>query len=286
MDTAVSEPRVEYGMPAHEYHAVRAMSKSSAAALLRSPAHWFCDGDAVDDEIAADVASTTPAQAFGKLVHAMVLEPHTVGKVGIVRPDWNLKTKAGREERDSWRAKNPHSLLFSADDWQRAKDCASAIQAHPAARLLLDGGRPEVSIFWNDERTGVPCKCRPDYLRDDLVIVDLKTTEDASPEAFARTCARFNYHAGHAHYSAGVQVMYGETPRSFILIAAEPHPPFGVAVYELDAEAVEAGARVMAKAADAWKEAAQRGWNTCYPPTIQPLTLPRWATYQPAEETV
>lgn len=269
----MSEPRVEYGMPAPDYHAVRALSKSSAEALLRSPAHFYCAAE----------TEPTPAMMFGTLVHAMVLEPGTENRIAAVRPQWDARTKDGKALRDSWLAENHGKMAFTGEDWQRAKDCASAILAHPAARLLLDGGRAEVSIFWDDERTGVPCKCRPDYLRDDLVIVDIKTTADASPEAFARTCARLNYHAGHAHYSAGVQAMYGEAPRSFILVAAEPEPPFGVAVYELDAEAVEAGARIMARAADAWRTATDKGWHTCYPQTINPLRLPAWATRQTEE---
>lgn len=266
--------RVEFGMSMPDYLAVRALSKSSAGALLRSPSHLYC----------TPPTEPTDAMQFGTLVHALVLEPGTENRIAAVRPHWDARTKAGKELRDSWTAENHGKMAFTADEWQRAKDCASAVLAHPASRLLLDGGRSEVSIFWADERTGVPCKCRPDYLRDDLVISDLKTTADASPQAFAKTCARLGYHAAHAHYSEGVRVMYGEAPRSFILIAAEPEPPYGVAIYELDAEAVEAGALIMARAADAWLKAIEQGWNTGYPQTIMPLELPRWAIYQPENE--
>lgn len=240
---------------------------------MRSPAHAKYDRENPRDP--------TPAMLMGTLVHARVLEPLTVADRFVVEIEGiNKRTKDGKAEYAQWEASVAGKTIVPRDTWDRSILTAQAIASHPAVRLLMSAGQAEVSLFWEHPLYGIPCKCRPDFLRDDLTIIDLKTTADASPEAFARTCARLNYHAGHAHYSDGVTATLGK-PRSFILIAAEPEPPYGVAVYELDAEAIEAGARIMDRAALAWRAADEANWRPAYPNTIQPLALPRWATYQP-----
>src|SRR3546814_14526079 len=50
----------------------------------------------------------------------------------------------------------------------------SMIEKHPDLSKAFSGGHPEVSIFWQDEQTGISCKARLDYLKA-RAIVDLKT---------------------------------------------------------------------------------------------------------------
>ena len=55
-----------------------------------------------------------------------------------------------------------------------------AIQAHPFACRLLEGGTREASVLWDDPFSGLPCKARPDLLPGKLTVIDVKTTSDAS----------------------------------------------------------------------------------------------------------
>lgn len=58
---------------------------------------------------------------------------------------------------------------------------ASKVMEHPIAARLLRGGQAESSHFW--EENGVKCKCRPDYLSEDIkCVIDLKTTLNARLE--------------------------------------------------------------------------------------------------------
>ena len=78
---------------------------------------------------------------------------------------------------------------------------------------------------------GIECRCRPDAVTERGVIVDLKTTRDASPEEFARSIAQYRYHVQAAFYSDGYRAAFGEAPRGFVFIAVETEAPYLVAVY-------------------------------------------------------
>jgi hypothetical protein len=112
---------------------------------------------------------------------------------------------------------------------------ADAVRQHPYAAALLAVGKAEQSFWWDDKATGQRCKCRPDWYQG-TTIVDLKTCQDASPNAFARACATFGYHTQAAHY------LNGTFAERFVFIAVEKTYPYAVGVYELDAAAMAAGA--------------------------------------------
>lgn len=96
-------------------------------------------------------------------------------------------------------------IVISQDELATLHEMREMLLQHEKARLLLKGGKAELSIFWNHPEYGYLCKCRPDYLREDLkVIVDYKTCIDASPEGFGRAVYNFRYH-NQAEWYAGVK---------------------------------------------------------------------------------
>ena len=64
--------------------------------------------------------------------------------------------------------------LISADNDRRIRLAARMIMQDPNLAKIFKGGYPEVTLIWRDPRTGVLCKCRPDYLKSKAVI-DLKS---------------------------------------------------------------------------------------------------------------
>ena len=59
---------------------------------------------------------------------------------------------------------------------------------------LLKNTQNQVSCFWTDKDTGVKLKTRPDIIHVNRnVIIDVKTTVDASPWGFGRSVTKFNY---------------------------------------------------------------------------------------------
>jgi hypothetical protein len=114
---------------------------------------------------------------------------------------------------------------------------------HPAAAMLLGlPGKAETTHMWTDASTGLECKCRPDWLTDDgSIVVDLKTTKDASPRGFKQSVANYRYHVQAAWYLHGLEQATGKRPDQFIFICVESTAPYAVAVYAADAEMIERG---------------------------------------------
>jgi PDDEXK-like domain of unknown function (DUF3799) len=85
----------------------------------------------------------------------------------------------------------------------------NAVRRFPDIRWLLDSGEPEVSVFWTDQRTGLRCKARPDWLHtmDDgrVIVFDYKTAVDVSPRGFGKAAANFGYDIQAAFYTEGVE---------------------------------------------------------------------------------
>jgi exodeoxyribonuclease VIII len=160
---------------------------------------------------------------------------------------------------------------------------AHSVFRHPAAAMLLAlPGKAETTWMWNDEATGLQCKCRPDWLTDDgSLIVDLKTTEDASPAGFRKSIANWRYHVQASWYLDGLEHATDNRPEQFIFICVEKKPPHAVAVYAADAEMIAQGQITAArdlqqladcKAADAWPG---------YSDQIETISLPPWMRPRP-----
>lgn len=179
---------------------------------------------------------------------------------------------------EEWQQNNPGRIVLSPEGWEQLHGMASAVHNHPAAGALLTSvpGAAEKSVYWIDPTTGVLCRCRPDWWRDDNLIVDLKTTEDASPEGFAKSIANWRYDVQAAYYLDGIQQATGKRPKAFVFIAVEKKPPFAVGVYVLDGETLEIGRAQYQQDLRAFSECERSGEWPGYGDKIQTINMPGW----------
>jgi hypothetical protein len=261
------------------YHAHPAVSKSHLDLIARSPLHYwarYLDPDRVAPE-------PTPQMRLGTALHTHVLELSRWDEEIAVAPAINRMTKAGKEEWAAFVADAAGKTVITADDAAQVQAMARAVFRHPAAAMLLAlPGKAETTHMWTDASTGLECKCRPDWLTDDgSIVVDLKTTKDASPRGFKQSIANFSYQKQAAWYLHGVQQATGKRPDQFIFICVETTAPYAVAVYAADAEMIERGhdqamrdlaKLAVCKAADHWPS---------YSDQIETISLPGWMTGQP-----
>lgn len=253
-----------------EYHSHPAISKSGLDRIDQSPAHyraWL-----------SEPRITTPALTFGSACHAAVLESDTFGERYVVAPSGiDRRTKAGKELWESFTSKAAGREIITAEDLEKLANIRLSIFAHPVAEELLDpgSGNAEVSVFGVLDDVGV--KCRPDWLRDDGIVVDLKTTDNAGPNAFSRSVAKYRYHVQAAFYSDLLEAVTGEPVKAFVFIAVEKAPPYAVSVYELDAETLEVGRSAYQRNLDTFRRCLEANNWPAYSDAIETLTLPRWA---------
>jgi len=248
-----------------QYHADPAVSASHLKAIMQSPYHYWARY--VDPD--RNPVEPTAAMRLGSLAHCAILEPdELLQRYGVCGA---RNTKAGKEQAAAMEAEGIEAVTSS--DMALALSMAAAVRNHSAAAALLKQGKAEQSFWWDDLPSGMRCKCRPDWYHGSTV-VDIKTTTDASPQAFARAVATFAYHVQAAHYLAG---LHGA--ERFVFAAVEKTYPHAVALYELDADALALGRTTRdnaldviagCKAADVWP-----GYGDT---SIQTLSLPKWAT--------
>ena len=262
-------PGIFPDMPAPEYFSVPAMSASGAKKMLRSQAHYL--------ESLNRPSDPTPNMIFGSATHTGALEPWRFVDEVVAAPELNLRTKAGKESRELFNQEHAGKIILSPDDHARCVNTIAAVRRHPAAAKLLDGATIEQSLFWLDAKFGVPCKARWDAWNHGI-IVDFKTCQDASPEAFGRSCATYSYDVQAAQYISAAEHVLNESPRAFCFIAVETEPPHAVAVYAAQSDMILAGRHRMDIALERYREIRETGTYLGYADLIQPLKFPKWAT--------
>lgn len=214
---------VRHDLTNAEYHASSAISKSGLDLIRKAPAlfKWRRENP----------QEPTPAMRLGTLTHSAVLEPDSFANSVVARPEGiDRRTSAGKAEWNAFEIEANGREIIAAEEMAKLEAIRDAVRAHPAAAKALAGSPTiEQSIFW--EIDDVACRCRPDCVTERGVIVDLKTTRDASPDGFAKSIAGYRYHVQAAYYSDGYEAAFGEAPRGFVFIAVETESPYLVAVY-------------------------------------------------------
>ena len=217
-----------------EYHANKAVSKSDLDLINRSPLHYI--------NAAQNPKEQTESMLFGSVVHKLVLEPETFAAEYIAAPKCDRRTKEGKARWQEFIDNITTETVISEEMLTEATAVAEAIRKNPVADKLLKGGKSEESYFWTDSVTGIECKCRPDYLRPDGIVVDLKTTENASPEKFVKSAYDYRYYVQAWWYLHGLK-QCGIDAHDFIFIAVEKKPPYAVCVYAADDLMLQLGER-------------------------------------------
>jgi exodeoxyribonuclease VIII len=273
----------------NEYLSIEALSAHGCKRIVSSsPAHFRYDRDFWSEE-------TTRALDRGTALHMAILEPERYPDEVISRPEDAPKKPTAAQ----WAAKKPSpssveamkwwgefnaqcegKLVLRADDARSIAGMAAAVRKHPffQAYMLDETAESEVSFQWTDARLNIPCKARFDYLRGDRIAVDVKSCADASPEGFARACAKYLYHLQAAWYNNAHEHLRNESLKAFIFLAVESEPPHGVAAYVLEANALTFGARRCEDAMLLYAQSLQTGYWRAYSDKVQLLSLPAWAT--------
>lgn len=252
-----------------EYHASPAISKSGLDLIRKAPAlyRWR----------QANPTEQTPAMRLGTLTHTVVLEPEAFDRSVIVRPEGiDRRTSAGKADWAAFEIEADGKEMITVEEMAKLAAIQQAVHTHPAAAKAL-AGRPtiEQSIFWDVD--GIACRCRPDAVTERGVIVDLKTTRDASPEGFAKSIAQYRYHVQAAFYSDGYRAAFGEAPRGFVFIAVETEPPYLVAVYVASEAMTQRGRIDYQTDLDTFRRCQESGTWPGYSDAPLTIDLPKWA---------
>lgn len=213
-------------MPFDAYRQLRGINWSQLKHLRQSAMHYQHHRHVASED--------TPALALGRLVHALVFEPHTAGADFAI---WEGEARRGKEW-EAFKVANADRTILKLAEYSEAEAMAAAVRNHPLVAPYIDQmGLFEATLQWTDGATGIPCKARLDWLlRESRTLIDLKTAVDIEGAKFGRQAAQLGYHCQLAHYAAGIEAVLGWRPEKVAIVAVEKTAPHDVAVFVLDDE--------------------------------------------------
>jgi hypothetical protein len=197
-------------MPAEEYHSDPSLGSTDLRALMKSPRKYWLRS-VRNPARARYEEPDTKQTVMGSAIHTFLLDGETAFyKKYARRPDDQPNATSGqkaattRSANEAAKAAGVTSL--HADDWELIQDIKWLIPSHPDLAHVLVGGEHEVSIFWEDERTGVPLKVRWDILKPGGIgdVKSIANENDLRLEIAAKLAIkRYKYHIQAEHYLEG-----------------------------------------------------------------------------------
>jgi hypothetical protein len=227
-----------YDISSEEYHASPGISKSGISQFRKAPKKYW------DSYLNPNKPPEEDKKCFriGKGIHTLLLEYQKFNFI----PDPKMK-KSKKADKQIWldfKEANKDKKIISPDEYDLIVSGAEAISNHPeASKLIIKEAQKEKSFYWIDEESGLLCKCRPDMWHKNIVI-ELKTTDNASQSAFMRSIYKYDYYTQAAMQIDGVEINTGVKIDYFMFLAIETTRPFSIGVWQLDEAAIDHGRKI------------------------------------------
>lgn len=259
-----------------EYHAASGVSRSQLMLLDKSPYHfWY---EVMSGE--AEIKEATPAMNIGSAFHTMLLEPELFDREYSVMPPIDRRTKQGKEDYQIFIEESAGKIVLTAEQFEKVSKMADLVKRHEIVTTLLDEAKFEQSIFWTDKETDIQFKARPDILSAKMV-VDLKTTADASAYKLQRSALDYHYFLQAGMCYEGCKAI-GQPFEIFVILAAEKEAPHVPAVFMMNDEALQYGIDQFMNYKKRLHECLSSDKWPGYP--VQELSVPQYAVNQLQDE--
>jgi hypothetical protein len=290
---AADKPRplgvgIHLGIPPARYHAdpcERPALSSSVASLIvaRSPAHARLAHPRLGGGVKRD--DPTADMDRGTLLHRLILGRGSEVEA-VDAKDW--RTNAAKDAREAARGAGRIPVL----QWKlrEAELAAEVLRANMGdAGVELDG-ESEVVIVWEEKSDrGVPVLCRAmiDHWAAPVEI-DLKTTDDASPDACIKKIGPMGYAIQRAAYLSGLEHVFPDLAGRIVqrIVWCEAEAPFCVTPVELSGEFLEYGRRRWRRAVNRWAECLESGEWPGYTRGVIRAEPPPWLLSQDLDEGI
>ena len=258
------------GISNADYHGSDLLSRTTASDLLTtSPAKVRWDRD--------NPGKKPLPLIMGGCFHDMVLEPECLDEEYAVKPTEidgkSPLTKYYKESFAEMQAERPDAQWLKADDWKTCEGMANAIMGNPVFTHYASDVEAIAEGSGYFDYNGAKCKVRPDLYTG--TILDLKSTQDASPAGFRKSCRTFGYDFQAAWYMEAMRAM-GLPVRQFIFVCVEKTEPYLTATYTLTESEIDRHKPRMQRACDLWATCMDTGVWPGYPEEVVTLDLSRF----------
>jgi hypothetical protein len=266
-----------------DYYANRALSHSKLSCLAQNPMEFKMRY--VDDPPTLP-PKESDAFAFGHAVHCLALEPEKFDERFVVAPKVDRRTTAGKVAWAEYLADCEGKTVLDEQDHADALACVQALNNHADFAAIMAQPR-RVEVPFEFDLFGHKFKAKPDAIIDSMrLILDIKTTDDASPHRWQWSAVDYGYHRQAWIYQEALMRSAYAAYRFVFAVVEKPKPstrgiPPTVALYELDPFTIGMGEQdVYALVADFEHRQHIGWWQQYYSNGIVPLRLPKRRVYE------
>jgi exodeoxyribonuclease VIII len=265
-----------------DYYANKALSHSKLSCLAQNPMEFKMRY--VDDPPTLP-PKESDAFAMGHAVHCLALEPEKFDERFAAAPKVDRRTTAGKIRWAEHLEDSKDKIVIDEQDYADAIACVQALNNHAEFATIMAQPR-RVEVPFEFDLFGHRFKAKPDCIIDSMkLIIDIKTTDDASPHRWQWSAVDYGYHRQAYIYQQAVQLETNEWYRFIFAVVEKPKPstrgiPPTVALYELNDETLLMGrhdARMLVEEYE--KRLETNNWQQPYSSGIVPLRLPKRRVY-------
>lgn len=258
IEAPVKKERPKFSVGRHEgldnemYHSSEGYSNSFLAALLRSPAH----------AVARLKWKSTRNMEIGSAFHGNTLEPELFKRdYRIVECDARTSALYKAAIKDY-----PSAQVLTIAEHETVQGMTAGVYRNAKLREIIElPGSPEVAFFAVDPDTGLPIKCKFDWLTDCAISLDLKKTQDARAFAFSKSIYTYMYMMQDAFYRHVYKCATGEELQEFYFGAVEEQRPHASNRWRLGPESRKKGDALFREALITLAICLDRGDFPAYP---------------------
>jgi exodeoxyribonuclease VIII len=266
-----------------DYYKIKALSHSMLSCLAQNPME--CKMRYLDDPPTLPPKDSA-AFAMGHAVHCLALEPDEFEDRFVSFPKVDRRTKEGKEFAARFEAENKGKIILDPQEFRDAMACVQALNNHPEFATIMAQPR-RVEVPFEFKSFGHRFKAKPDCIIDSMrLILDIKTTDDASPHKWQWSAVDYGYHRQAWIYQQALVESAYEYYRFIFAVVEKPKPstrgiPPTVALYELDDETIEMGCDdTFGLVREYERRIKGSDWQQPYSSGIVPLRLPKRKVYE------
>ena len=218
------------------YHASDAVSHSMLKQISESPAKYQYE------KTHPSFRAPSRALELGTAIHCALLEPEKFVTTYAAMPKFDGRTTVGKAAKTEWETMHVGKKGLNDEDWQVVTRVRERVITDAFYKRFFNVGHKEKSFFVTDKETGLRLRCRPDnYIVENGLVVDLKTTEDAQPHSFNIDITKYKYLTQAAFYVDLLEQSTGERPKAFVIVAVEKERDCDLNAYYFDDDALKLG---------------------------------------------
>ena len=258
------------GITNAEYHGSGELSRSTAWSLLQT-----CPAK-VRHEM-NNRKPSSPALIIGSGFHTATLEPEKLDDEFAVKPSeidgQGPRTKHYKESFELMQKSEPDKQWLAPADYDLILEMAGSALENPVLRHYMADIDKVVEGTGYFEMEGAKCKVRPDlYIPGAGVVIDLKSTQDASNRGFTKSVRQFGYLFQACWYMHALRLL-GEKPKQFVFIAVEKTAPYATAAYTIKESDINKQFSNMERACQLWATCQSSGIWPGYSDMVETLDL-------------